>query len=100
MFNISYKDHATNKEVRRKIQAAIEEYDKLLTLVQKRKLRWFGLVSMSSILANTILQGAVKGQKKTDRRRGGKTISKNGQERTLPAQPGHLKTGPNSYRLL
>ena len=33
LLNISYKDHVTNEEVRRKIQAAIEEYDELLTLV-------------------------------------------------------------------
>ena len=39
LLNISYKDHATNEEVRKKIQAAIGEYDKLLTLVKKRKLR-------------------------------------------------------------
>ena len=37
---ISYKDHVTNEEVRRKIQVAIGEYDELLTLVKKRKLRW------------------------------------------------------------
>ena len=37
LLNISY----TNEEVRRKIQAAIGEYDELLTLVKKRKLRWF-----------------------------------------------------------
>ena len=37
--NISYKDHVTNEEVRRKIQAAIGEYDELLTLFKKRKLR-------------------------------------------------------------
>ena len=30
------------EEVRRKIQAAIAESDELLTLVKKRKLRWFG----------------------------------------------------------
>ena len=42
LLNISYKDHVTNEEVRRKIQAAIGEYDELLTLVKKRKLRWFG----------------------------------------------------------
>ena len=45
LLNISYKDHVTNEEVRRKIQAAIGEYDDLLTLVKKRKLRWFGYVS-------------------------------------------------------
>ena len=39
LLNISYKDHDTNEEVRRKIQAAIGEYDELLTLVKKRKLR-------------------------------------------------------------
>ena len=57
LLKISYKDHVTNEKVRRKIQAAIEEYDELLTLVKKRKLRWFGHVSRSSGLAKTILQG-------------------------------------------
>ncbi|MEW8546065.1 MAG: hypothetical protein AB2693_21295, partial [Candidatus Thiodiazotropha sp.] len=46
--NISYRDHATNEEVPRKIQAAIREYDELMTWVKKRKLRWFGLISRSS----------------------------------------------------
>ena len=45
LFNISYKDHVTNEEVRRKIQAAMGKYDELMTLVKKRKLRWFGNVS-------------------------------------------------------
>ena len=35
LLNISYKDHVTNEEVCRKIQAAIGEYDELLTLVKK-----------------------------------------------------------------
>ena len=64
LLNISYKDHVTNEEVRRKIQTAIGEYDELLALVKKRKLRWFGHVSTSSGLAKTILQGTVKGKKK------------------------------------
>ena len=64
LLNISYKDHVTNEEVRRKIQTAIGEYDELLTLVKKRKLRRFGHVSGSSGLAKTILQGTVKGKKK------------------------------------
>ena len=55
LLNISYKDHVTNEEVCRKIQAAIGEYDELLTLAKKRKLRWFGHVSRSSGLAKTIL---------------------------------------------
>ena len=48
LLNISYKDHVTNEEVRRKILAAIGEYDELLTLVKKRMLRWFGHLSKSS----------------------------------------------------
>ena len=64
LLNISYKDHASNEEVRRNLQAAIREYDELLTLVKKRKLRWFGHVSRSSGLAKTILQSTVKGKKR------------------------------------
>ena len=47
LLNISYKDHVTNEEVRRKIQAkrSLENIVELLTLVKKRKLRWFGHVS-------------------------------------------------------
>ena len=52
LLNISYKDHVTNEDVRRKIKAAIGEYDELLTLVKKRKLRWFGHASRSSGLAD------------------------------------------------
>ena len=53
----------------KKIQAAIGEYDELLALVKKRKLRWFGHVSRSSGLAKTILQGTVKGKRKRDRQK-------------------------------
>ena len=48
LLNISYKDHVTNEEVHRKIQAAIGEYDEILTLVKKWKRRWFGNVLTSS----------------------------------------------------
>ena len=69
LLNISYKDHVTNEEVGRKIQAAIGEYDELLTLVKKRKLKWFGHVSRTSGLAKTILQGTVKGKRKRGRQK-------------------------------
>ena len=69
LLNISYKDHVTNEEVRRKIQTAIGEYDELPTLVKKRKLRWFGHVSRSSGLAKTILQDTVKGRRKRGRKK-------------------------------
>ena len=54
LLNISYKDHVTYGEVCIKIKAAIGEYDELLTLVNKQKLRWFSNVSMSSGLVKTI----------------------------------------------
>ena len=69
LLNISYKDHVTNEEVHREIQAAIGEYDELLTLVKERKLRWFGHVSRFSGLAKTIIQGTVKGKRKKGRQK-------------------------------
>ena len=101
LLNISFKDHVTNEEARRKIQAAIGEYDELLTLVKKRKLRWFGHVSRSSGLAKTILQGTVKEKRKRGRQK--KRWEDNIKEWTrmdLPAQLGQLKTGQDGKGLL
>ena len=102
LLNISYKDHVTNEEVRRKIQGAIGEYDELLTLVKKRKLRWFGHVSRSSGLAKTILQGTVKGKRKRDRQK--KRWVASIKEWTgmdfFPAQLGQLKAGQDGNELL
>ena len=83
LLNISYRDDVTNEVVHRKIQAAIAEYDELLTLLKERTLRWFGHASRSSDLPTTIRRSTVKGKKEADRRTGGKTISKNGQEWTF-----------------
>ena len=59
---ISYKDDVNNEEVRAKIQQEIGPQEDLLTIVQRRKLQWYGHVSRSSGLAKTILQGTVKGE--------------------------------------
>ena len=67
--HISYKDHVTNEEVRAKIQQAIGSHEDLLTIVKKRKLQWYGHVSRSSGLAQTILQGTVKGGRRQGRQR-------------------------------
>ena len=61
----SDKDHVTNEKVRAKIQQATGPHEDLLTTVKRRKLQWYGHVSRSSGLAKTILQGTVKGGKKT-----------------------------------
>ena len=60
ILHISYKDHVTNEEVRAKIQQAIGPHDDLLTIVKRRKLKWYAHVSRSSGQAKIILQGTVK----------------------------------------
>ena len=55
MLRISYKDHVTNEEVLATIQQAIGPHEDLLTIVKRRKLQWYGHVSLSSGLAKTIL---------------------------------------------
>ena len=60
ILRISYKDHVTKEEVRAKIQQAIGSHEDLLTIVNRRKLKWSGHVSRSSGLAKTILQGTVQ----------------------------------------
>ena len=65
--HFDHKDHITNEKVRRKIQAAIGEYDEFLTMVKKQKLRWSGHVLRSSGSAKTILQGTVNGKRRRGR---------------------------------
>ena len=56
---------------------------------------------MSSALARQFYRAQCKDkEQKEDRRRGGKTILKNGKEWTLPAQLGQLKTGQGGKGLL
>ena len=65
ILSISYKDHVTNEKVCAKIQQAIRPHEDLLDIVKRRKLQWYGHVSRPSGLAKTIVQGTVKGGKKT-----------------------------------
>ena len=69
LLNISYKDHVTNEEVCNRIQNAIGVHDDLLTMVKKRKPRWYGHISRSSSMAKTILQGTVKGARRRGRQK-------------------------------
>ena len=65
---ISNKDYVTNEEVREKIQPAIGPHENL-TIVEGRKLQWYGHVSRSKGLAKTILQGAMKWGRRQGRQR-------------------------------
>ena len=69
ILHISYKDHVTNEEVCAQIQQAIGPHEDLLTIVKRRKLQWYDHVSRSSGLAETILQGTVKGDRRQGRQR-------------------------------
>ncbi|GFO17106.1 endonuclease-reverse transcriptase [Plakobranchus ocellatus] len=57
LLGISYKDHTTNEEVSRRIVNAIGPHVDHLTIVQQRKLKWYGHTTRSSGLAKTIMQG-------------------------------------------
>ena len=58
-----------NEEVRIRIQNAIGVHDNLLTMVKKRKLRWYGHISSSPDMAKTVLQGTVKGARRRGRQK-------------------------------
>ena len=59
----------TNEEVRNRIQNAIGVHDDLLTMVKKRKLRWYDHISRSSGMAKTILQATGKGARRRGRQK-------------------------------
>ena len=100
LLNISYKDHVMNEEVCNRIQNAIGVHDDLLTMVKKRKLRWYGHISRSFGMANTILQGTVKGARRRGRQKNGKITSRNGREWGLEIPWGQRKTGKDGKVLL
>ncbi len=61
ILGIHCSDHVTKEEVRRKIQQVRGPRDDLLTIVKKRKLKWYGHVCCSTGLSKTVLQGTVRG---------------------------------------
>ena len=69
LLGISYRDHITNEEVKARIRNAIGQYEDLLTAVKRHKLKWYGLVTRSSGLTMTILQGTVQGGRQRGRQR-------------------------------
>ena len=64
------------------------------------KIRLFFWFSKDNPTGHSERKKKKKKEKEADRRRGGKTISKSGQEWTLPAQLGQLKTGQDGKGLL
>ena len=54
----------TNEKVCNRIQNAVGVHNDLLTMVMKRKLRWYGHISRSLGMANALLQGTVKARRR------------------------------------
>ena len=59
----------TNEEVRNRVQSAIGVHDDLLTMIKKRKLRWYRHISRSFGMTKTIPQGTVKGARRSGRQK-------------------------------
>ena len=78
LLGISYRDYITNEEVKARTGNAIGPYQELLTSVKRRQLKWYGHVTRSSGLAETILQETAQGGRRRDRGNDGKTTSKSG----------------------
>lgn len=69
ILGISYMDHITNEEVRNTIRRKVGQYEDLLTIVKRRKLKWYGHVTRANSLSTTILQGTVQGGRRRGRQR-------------------------------
>ena len=69
--NVTHTDYVTNEKVLSKIKDATRKHDDLsgLTIVMKRKLRWFDRTSTESGMTKIILQRKVKGTRKRGRQR-------------------------------
>ena len=69
LLGISYTDHITNEEVKRKIRQHLGHYEDLLTTVKKKKLKFYGHTIRSNGLSKTILQGTVPGKRRRGRQK-------------------------------
>ena len=99
--HISYKDHVTDEEVHAKFQQAIGPHEDFLTIVKRCKLQWYGHVSHSSGLAETILQGTVKGGRRQGRqRKRWEDNIKDGPAWSSPGPRGQWRTGENGGKWL
>ena len=67
ILGISYLEHISNEQIRQTITQHIGPHDDLLTIVKKRKLKWYGHITRSNGLAKVILQGTVEGKRRRGR---------------------------------
>ena len=97
ILHISYKEHVINEQVCAMIKQAIGPHEDL-TIVKRRKLKWYGHVSRSSDLAKPMLQVTVKRGRRWGRqkkRREGKI--RNGQAWSSPSPRRQWKTNKEKW---
>ena len=64
LLRISYKERIQNNEVRMRTTKTIGPQNYPVTVVERRKLKWYGHATRSSCLSKTVLQGTVEGKQK------------------------------------
>jgi len=69
MLQISYREHKTNEYVHKTVKEHVGNYEHLLAIVKRRKLKHFGHVIRHDNLQKTILQGTVEGSRRRGRPR-------------------------------
>ena len=69
LVGIPHRDRGANEKARNTIRHALGPYEDLITIVKRRKLRWYGLITRSTGLAKIILQGKVNGGRRKGRQK-------------------------------
>ena len=64
ILGITYRDRVTNDTIRGLIAAHVDNYEDLLSIVIKKKLKWYGHVTRGNGLSKVILQGTVNGKRR------------------------------------
>ena len=64
VLGITYRDRASNDDIRSLITAHVDKYEDLLSIVKKKKLKWYGHVVRGNGLSKVILQGNVSGKRR------------------------------------
>ena len=90
--HISYKDHVTNEEVCANIQQAMVPHKDFLTIVEGHKLKWYRMSPIHQVWPNPSCKAQWRKEDKADRKRGGKTTSRNEQAWSLPSPRGQWRT--------
>ena len=63
MLRVSYVEHRTNASIREEIEHHVGAQEPLMSLVKKKKLKWFGHVTRHDSISRDILQGTVEGRR-------------------------------------